>query len=112
MGGGAGGGNPNPCVAVFAHPTTSTDQQLWDCAQTSGQLGLCLVSSCTTCACTSYVRSTKICTGGSSVCGVPLSGSGCSDQSYYAGAPFSCSGSKIPQSACMLRYLITHGYCQ
>ena len=41
----------------------------------------------------------------------PMPGSGCSDKSYYSGAPFNCSGDKVTQSACMLRVLITQGHC-
>jgi hypothetical protein len=107
--GGAGGGAPSACAVVYANPSLATDQQLWDCG-VSGQLKRCIVSTCTTgCSCTSYVRSGQLCSTGN--CSAPLSGTGCSDQSYYSGAPFSCSGSKLPQSACMLRYLIAGGFC-
>jgi hypothetical protein len=55
------------------------------------------------------VRSTEICTSGS--CTAPINGTGCSDGAYYSSPPFSCTGDKVRQSACMLRYLIAQGFC-
>lgn len=99
------------CANVYANPAAASDMDLWDCA-TSAQLGGCHVNdarSCSGCACDGYVTADSICTGGS--CSAPISGTGCSDHTFYTGAPFSCSGTLFPQTACMLRYLIVNGYC-
>ncbi len=100
------------CAYVYANPTAASDSDVWNCGLVAGQLGGCIANdatSCGTCGCDAYVTAASICTGGS--CTAPISGTGCSSASYYAGAPFYCSGAIIPQSACMLRYLILNGYC-
>lgn len=109
-GGSAGGAASSPCTLALSNPNSATDQQLWACAVAPSQLSHCFVSQCTTgCACAAYVRSTELCTASS--CTAPLTGTGCSDSTYYSSSPFSCTGDKVKQSACMLRYLITAGFC-
>lgn len=99
------------CANVFANPAAASDMDLWDCAL-AAQLQGCHVNDarlCGGCACDAYVTADSICSGGS--CSAPINGTGCSDHSFYSGAPFSCSGTLFPQTACMLRYLILNGYC-
>jgi hypothetical protein len=103
---------PDPtCLPALMNPAAATDDELFRCGVARG-LGACWIndtSGCMVCACTAYVRSDEICDSGS--CAAPLSGTGCSDLSFYAGAPFFCTGDRIVQSACMLRYLIANGFC-
>jgi hypothetical protein len=98
---------PDVCATAMTTPASVSDAQIIYCA-TNNRLGKCHVQNCSSgCACASYVKVDGICgTGG---CGAPLNGSGCSDSGYYTGSPWNCT---TPETACMLKKLVSWSNCQ
>ena len=98
------------CAAALSDPSTASDTDLWDCG-TSSQLGACIISdssACVTCSCDAYTRSSEICDASGCSMGV---GTGCSDGPFFNVSPWFCSGDRVTQSACIVRWLIREGLC-
>ena len=104
------------CASAFATPGASSDTIVAACALACAW-GVCAIhdaSGCSSCSCTQYAYSGKLCDPMTGLCTGVLNGTGCIGHNFYAGPPMSCPStgtSLVGEGACMMRYLAIAGDC-